>query len=95
MTLRKSILVILSLVLCFSLFSQQADYAYEMDYDDVAVVFNDAPQVGSDDKLDFNDPVVIPLQPNALYVAVTATSAALSNLYISPPITRFLRPPLL
>lgn len=94
MTLRKSIFMVLSLLLCFSLFSQQADYAYEMDYDDVAVVFNDAPQVGSDDKLDFNDPVVIPLQAITLYVAVAAVSATLSNLYISPPITRFLRPPL-
>lgn len=90
MSATKSLIVLLSLVLCFCLLSKQASQGYAMDFDLPAMV--DVPHV-EDGQHDLNDPVLLTKPHPESPAPLLSVFASPGEFYRQPAIPLFLRPP--
>ena len=90
MSATKSLIVLLSLVLCFCLLSQQVSQGYAMDYDLPTMV--DVPHI-EDAQYDLNDPVLIARCPTVRVNPLLLVLTSPGEFYRQPAIALFLRPP--
>ena len=91
MLLKKSFVVLLSLVLYFSLLAQQTHQTYAEDFDVPTLM--DIPHVEADSKADSNEPVLFSqllIQPHSI---AGNTNSLFHTQYHQPEIALILRPP--
>ena len=101
MLLSKPLLLIFSFLLCFCLFSKQADYISNsycdvVDATDVCHVLNamDGTHMETDDRFDFNEPFILPEAAPSKIAPFYLFNLLAGFPYIPPPIPHALRPPL-
>lgn len=91
MSLTKSLIVLLSVLLCFCLLSKQADQGSGMDYDVPTLV--DVSNAESDNKQDVNEPALLGQLPSSFIISILAEPVVLGNFYRQPTVSPPPRPP--
>ncbi|MEZ0231445.1 MAG: hypothetical protein ACAH12_01285 [Methylophilaceae bacterium] len=91
MSISKSLFIVFSLMLCFSLLFQQAEHTYSIDYD--VPTFADIPQIEADSNVDFNDPLMCCQHFTRTFVPKESKVTLSQVSYLQPSIPPVLRPP--
>lgn len=92
MSLKKYIIILLSLLLCFSTISAQANVSYALDYDILSLDEGSKIKVNND--IDPNEPAILPLT-HSLETFITAIEFVLHDeIYRQPNSLPLLRPPI-
>ncbi len=90
---RKSILVILSLLMCFFVITTQANTSYKMDYDVASL--DDAPKVKSCNDNDQNELAIILSSHSFSPIMILIEMVILDETYRQPNFPLLLRPPII
>jgi len=91
MLLKKSFIVLLSLVLYFSLLAQQTHQTYAEDFDVPTLM--DIPQIEADSKVDSNEPMLFAQSFIPTHSIPRNTNSIFPAQYHQPEIALILRPP--